>query len=70
MRRNILKTLTSALRRRKARPRRDDVQRTRVTTPRWARTHSIVHPEKDLSEWVSRVAHDDWDTVVKGRDKR
>lgn len=49
----------------------DAVPRSRVSTPYWARTHTVVHPERDLSEWVEPllVARRDWDAVVQGRNK-
>jgi hypothetical protein len=45
--------------------------RSRVSTAYWARTHTVVHPERDLSEWVNPrlVAKKDWDSVVQGRNK-
>lgn len=69
-RRNMLQALTDRLRRRKGRPKRDDTKRTRISTPVWARTHEVVSPERDLSEWVHEVAKRDWENVKRGRNKR
>lgn len=44
-------------------------QTTRVTTPHWRRAHEIVHPQKDLSEWVHHQMTSDWDNVKRGRNK-
>jgi hypothetical protein len=63
---STLRRLIDALRRRK---RTEDVPRTRVVVPHWRRTHEIVHPETDLSQWVYKVAERDWDNVKKGRNK-
>lgn len=67
-RRTMLQALRDTLRRRK-RP-AVDMPRTRISTAYWARTHTVVHPERDLSEWVHKVAERDWDAVVKGKNKR
>jgi hypothetical protein len=64
-----LQALRALLRRRKAYKFDPDAPRTRVSTPHWRRTHEIVHPERDLSEWVGRQLVTDWDNVKRGRNK-
>lgn len=40
---------------------------TRISTAHWRRSHTVVHPERDLSEWVHDVMDKDWDNVRKGK---
>lgn len=65
-RRRVIRRLRDALRRRK---RITDAPRTRISVAHWRRTHEVVHPERDLSEWVHKVAKADWNSVVQGRNK-
>ncbi len=65
-RRHLRDIVRDALRRRKI---AEDKPRTRVVTPHWRRTHEIVHPETDLSQWVHKVAERDWDNVKRGRNR-
>jgi hypothetical protein len=67
MRRTLRDVVRDVLRRQQT---QQDVPRTRIVTPYWARASAIVHPESDLSEWVHRVAERDWDSVKKGKNTK
>lgn len=58
-------TLWDVLRRHKTQ--QNNPKRTRISTAVWRRTHTVVHPERDLSEWVRNKAERDWQSVVDGR---
>lgn len=66
-RRARLRRLRDALKRRKSTA---DAPRTRVVDAMWRRSNQVVHPEEDLSQWVHTVAERDWDSVVKGTNKK
>lgn len=67
-RRTRISRLRDALRRRRKRQKQgDDTPRTRISTPHWRRTHQVVSPERDLSEWVHQKMISDWDATKKGR---
>ena len=69
---NARKALIERLKRLLARLERDDTpKRSRVSVPHWRReAHTIVHAESDLSEWVRKRMISDWDSVVKGRNRK
>jgi hypothetical protein len=62
-RRTRFQRVRDALRRRKN---TTEQPRTRISVAHWRRTHEVVHPERELSEWVRQRAVRDWDSVVKG----
>lgn len=68
-RRTIFRTIRDALGRRKRYKFDADAPRTRISVAYYSRPREVVHPERDLSEWVDKVMTDDWDSVVKGKNK-
>lgn len=69
-RRTLWDAVRDALGRRNDAP--DDVKRTRVSRVRFERGRNsrVVHPERDLSEWVrpnlERPGKKEWDAIVRG----
>lgn len=51
----------------------DEPPRTRISVARFERPREVVHPERDLSEWVSQKKEHpgiaEWDAIVKGKYK-
>lgn len=70
-RRTLWDAVRDALGRRKAQS--DDKPRTRISVARFERPREVVHPERDLSEWVRpKLEHpgiSEWDAIVKGKYK-
>lgn len=70
-RRTMIQRLRDALRRRKrAQKRPIEGERTTISVAVFKRPREVVHPERDLSEWVHKVAERDWDSVVRGTNDR
>lgn len=65
MRRTLRQVISDVLRRQEVRE-LNDTPRTRISTPHFRRAREVVHPERDMSEWVWKTMERDWDAVKRG----